>query len=340
MQRFALPPQASRPPGWSRRRLLRLLGVFTGGASLAGVGCRSAGQQTQTFIAKADSYSEDLESVVGAALAELGITNESISGRRVVLKPNLVESSRGAQHINTHPEVVRATAAVFKRLGAESVVVAEGAGHRRDTQLILEESGMAEVLLDDRIPFVDLNYDSPWRRPNEGSFTPLRNLVFPQTLRRADLIVSMPKLKLHHWVGVTLSMKNLFGTMPSSYYGWPKNVLHLLGIENSILDITTTLRPQLAIVDGIVGMEGDGPVVGEPRHAGVLVAGTLLPSVDATCSRIMGLKPERIGYLADAAANLGPIRKSAIAQRGETISSVATDFELLPDMIEAHRGLR
>ena len=340
MNRFTLPIQAARPPGWTRRHLLRLLAAVTGGASLAGVGCRTGAPSARTFIARADSYDTDLETVVSSALAELGISRDVVGSKRVVLKPNLVESSRGAEHINTHPELVRATAAVFQRLGAESVTVAEGAGHRRDTQLVLEESGMAEVLLEDEIPFVDLNYDSPWPRPNAGNFTPLETLVFPETLRRADLIVSMPKLKLHHWVGVTLSMKNLFGTMPSSYYGWPKNVLHLLGIENSILDISSTLRPQLAIVDGIIGMEGDGPVVGEPKHAGVIVAGTSLPSVDATCSRIMGLKPERINYLADAARTLGPIAEEAIEQRGEPIASVATDFELLPDLIEAHRGLR
>ena len=81
-------------------------------------------------------------------------------------------------------------------------------------------------------------------------------------------------MKTHHWAGVTLAMKNLFGVMPGVYYGWPKNVLHYAGIPGSILDINAAVRPHLAIVDGIVGMEGDGPIMGTPRHAGLLVMGT------------------------------------------------------------------
>jgi hypothetical protein len=79
-------------------------------------------------------------------------------------------------------------------------------------------------------------------------------------------------------------MKNLFGLMPGTVYGWPKNVLHMAGIESSILDIVATVRPHLAIVDGIVGMEGDGPILGDPRAAGVLVMGTSFPAVDATAA--------------------------------------------------------
>ena len=74
----------------------------------------------------------------------------------------------------------------------------------------------------------------------------------------------MPKLKTHHWAGVTLSLKNFFGCMPGRVYGWPKNVLHVRGIPESILDINAAVRPHLAIVDGIVGMEGDGPIMGDP----------------------------------------------------------------------------
>ena len=146
-------------------------------------------------------------------------------------------------------------------------------------------------------------------------------------------------MKSHHWAGVTLSMKNLFGVMPGIYYGWPKNVLHHAGIMESILDITATLRPQFAIVDGIIGMEGDGPIMGSPHPAGVLVVGRNLTAVDATCSRIMGIDPHEVSYLASAEDWLGPIAESRIRQVGETAASVQTRFALLDD-IPAHRGLR
>ena len=133
-------------------------------------------------------------------------------------------------------------------------------------------------------------------------------------------------------------MKNLFGVMPGIFYGWPKNIFHWEGIAQSIFDINATLRAHFAIVDGIVGMEGDGPIAGKPKNSGVLVMGRNLVGVDATCARIMGINPQKVSYLAAAAGKLGPIKESNILQRGETVQSVRTKFELL-EHIEAHRGL-
>ena len=93
----------------------------------------------------------------------------------------------------------------------------------------------------------------------------------PRTALSADLVVSMPKVKTHHWAGVTLSLKNMFGVIPGVKYGWPKNVLHWQDIERSILDICATVRPDLVIANGIVAMEGNGPLHGRPRALNKLV---------------------------------------------------------------------
>jgi uncharacterized protein (DUF362 family) len=116
-------------------------------------------------------------------------------------------------------------------------------------------------------------------------------------------------------------------------------VLHQVGIDNSTLDINATLKPHFAIVDGIVGMEGDGPIMGDPKKAGVLVMGRNLAAVDATCCRIMGIDPYQVSYLERADNWLGPIAETSIEQRGETIATVRTNFNLM-DTIPAHRGLR
>ena len=270
---------------------------------------------------------------------ELGVSPQEIRGKRILLKANIVEPHRGSEHIVTNPSVVFAAAEAFLKLGADKIIVAEGAGHCRDTYRILEESGFDAIFNHPKITFVDLNYDDWYTAPNVGGKTNLQSFVFPATLRQADWIVSMPKLKTHHWVGMTASMKNLFGTMPGSFYGWPKNVLHNAGIVESIIDINATLRPHFAIVDGIIGMEGDGPIMGTAKKAGVIVMGRNLPAVDATCARLMGINPRKIGYLDDADNRLGPIQESLITQRGEPWKSVRTDFQLL-DYIDAHRGLR
>ncbi|MDX1412390.1 MAG: DUF362 domain-containing protein, partial [Nitrospirales bacterium] len=111
------------------------------------------------------------------------------------------------------------------------------------------------------------------------------------------------------------------------------------GIPESILDINASLKPHFAIIDGITGMEGDGPIMGTPVHAGVIVMGKNLPAVDATCCRVMGIDPYRLGYLKKADQWLGPIHEMMIEQRGESWRSVHTPFALEPD-IPAHQGIR
>jgi uncharacterized protein (DUF362 family) len=287
------------------------------------------GSRASVFIAKAASYQADLRSTIASGLAELGLGPAWARRKVVLLKPNLVEPCRDAPEINTHPAVVRAVADVFRSWGAERVIVAEGPGHCRDALLVLDQSGVGEMLDESDLEFVDLNHDEVEIVPNRLKQSTLPHLALPKTLLRADLIVSLPKLKTHHWAGVTLSLKNLFGVMPGIVYGWPKNVLHYAGIGPSILDIAAAVRPHLAIVDGIVGMEGDGPIMGVARHAGVLVMGTNLPAVDATCARLMHIDPWRVGYLATASARLGPIAERHISQRGENIAGLSQPFQLL-----------
>ena len=295
--------------------------------------------QERTFIGRVESYQADLKTAIREGLRELGIGEGDIRGKRVLLKPNLVETITGAVHINTHPLVVRGAAEAFLSLGAARVVVGEGPGHITDTLRVLDESGLEQILVEDRVPFIDLNREDGFTVANAGGCSRLKSLTLPAALRNCDLIVSMAKLKTHHWAGVTLSMKNLFGLMPGSFYGWPKNYLHWAGIDECIVDITATVQPQLAIVDGIVGMEGDGPIMGDPKPAGVLVMGRNLPAVDATCARIMGIDPHRVVSLATAEGWLGPLREANIHQVGETIAAVRTPFLLL-DKVPAQRALK
>jgi uncharacterized protein (DUF362 family) len=151
----------------------------------------------------------------------------------------------------------------------------------------------------------------------------------------ADLVVSVAKMKTHHWAGATLSMKNFFGIVPSAIYGWPKNLLHYQGIDRSIVELNRIVRHSFAIVDGIVAMEGNGPIQGTPVKAGVVVMGRDVAAVDATCARLMKLDPMKIKYLTEAAAlridGLGAIAESDIEQRAEKLSDLARPFAVLPD---------
>lgn len=272
-------------------------------------------------ILKAASYGVDLEDVLRRGLAECGL---NVRGKSVLIKPNFVEFSR-ANAINTHPALVAAAVNVFERMGAATVTVAEGPGHRRDTIGLSDEAGYREAIPQFDRRFIDLNRDDV--RAVKGFED---TIYLPDSVLGADLVVSMPKLKTHHWAGATLSMKNLFGVVPGSIYGWPKNMLHHFGISESIVELNRIFRNTFAIVDGITGMEGNGPIQGRPRHAGVIVMGADVVAVDATCCRVMGIDPEKVRYLR-MASRLGQSSEGRIRQRGETVSSVKTRFDLMPE---------
>jgi len=278
-------------------------------------------------IVRAPAYDQSLYDTMRRIVAE---HRPDVRGRSVVLKPNLVEFEPESS-INTHPLLVHAAYEAFLAAGAARVEIAEGPGHRRNTLDLADAAGYFSTIPKFEEAFVDLNLDDVTRVRPKTQFSRIEKLYLPNTVLRADLLVSMAKMKTHHWVGATLSMKNLFGTVPGAIYGWPKNVLHWSGIEECIADLHATYPRQFAIVDGIVGMEGNGPIQGVPKPAGVLVAGGDPIAVDATCCRIMRIDPVRIGYLRLASGNLNDIAEQNIAQVGESIRTVATPFALIPE---------
>jgi uncharacterized protein (DUF362 family) len=286
------------------------------------------GSSEPVFIARNQRYDGALEQTIRAGLLATGLDPEALRGRKVLLKPNLVEPTRQAPHMTTHPAMILAAAEVFRGWGA-TVMVGEAPGHVRDTEMALAESGLGEALDSGKLDFADLNYEETSWVANRGRASKLAGFHFPRSIVEADLVVSMPKLKTHHWVGLTVSMKNLYGILPGVKYGWPKNVLHHAGIPQTVFDINASLPKRVAIVDGIVAMEGDGPIMGSAKPLGLVVVGTNPTAVDATCARIMGLDPARVGYLQLADYRLGPIADWAIEQRGERWQETASPFTLL-----------
>src|SRR5262245_47269024 len=286
---------------------------------------------SRVAILEAKTYQVSLKDTISRGLR---LFNLNVSGKRILLKPNLVEfDPKGV--INTHPAVIEAVIDSFRSLGAGEVIVAEGPGHRRDSEYLLTASGIYDVINEHRVRYVDLNSDDIRLTKLRSRFTNLRQLYLPETLFNADLLVSMPKLKTHHWAGITLSLKNMIGVARGSVYGWPKNALHWAGIHGSILDINSSLPiPQFAIVDGIVGMEGNGPIQGQARQSGVLILGDDLVATDATAARLMTIEPRKIEYLEIAARFLGNIRYEKIEQVGERLERFQQDYRVIENFHE------
>jgi uncharacterized protein (DUF362 family) len=316
--------------GPNRRTVLIAGGLAACGFAGAKLIGRAMLPTADVFIARNQRYDGTLLKTIIDGLAACGLASSQFTGKRVLLKPNMVEPTRKIPHMTTHPAMIIAAAEVFRRWGA-TVTVGEAPGHVRDTEVALVESGVSEALGDAKLQFADLNYEESRWHKNRGRVSPLKGIWFPRSICEADFVVSMPKMKTHHWVGVTCSMKNLYGTLPGLKYGWPKNVLHHNGIPETVIDINATLPRTLAIVDAIDCMEGDGPIMGSRKHMGLVLVGANLPAVDATAARIMGLCPERVNYLNLAADRLGPIADSRITQRGERWQDLVSPFAILDE---------
>jgi uncharacterized protein (DUF362 family) len=281
---------------------------------------------SQVAILRCESYRQSIYETVSQAI---DLCRVVITGKNIVLKPNLVEFEPGSA-INTNPMVVHAALEAFRARGAASVKIAEGPGHRRNTLDLADAAGYFDVIPGFEDLFTDLNLDDVSSVMLVQPRSKLKSLYLPHTALGADLLVSIPKLKTHHWVGATLSMKNLFGVVPGGVYGWPKNPLHWAGIPETIVDLHNIFPRQFALVDGVVGMEGNGPIQGTARTAGVIVAGSNLPAVDATCCRLMEIDPEKVSYLAGCTVP-GEIATRNIRQIGERIDGNATRFALIKD---------
>lgn len=235
------------------------------------------------------------EGVIGSlSLIEDGI-RESLKGRRQVLvKPNFVSTTR--ELAATPVEAVRAVLEVISRYYGGTVIVGEGPAMGR-LERGLKNFGYYPLRDEYDVEFVDLNEDD-YEMFEVWDFR-LRKSVrvrVSRTVLESDYIASVVRPKTHDTVVVTLTIKNVvMGAVQSG----SKHLMHqgYRGINLNIAYLARLMMPKLAVVDGYVGMEGNGPVGGTPLRLGVAVAGEDPVAVDSVATRLMGFDPEDVGYL-------------------------------------------
>jgi uncharacterized protein (DUF362 family) len=283
-------------------------------------------KKPHSFVAILDAveYTEKIEALL---MDGLRLFHLKVLGKTVLLKPNLVEDL--PEPVNTNSVLMGAAARCFLRLGAARVTIGEGPGHQRDTELVVQAAGLEPHLRERQIEFVDLNRDELRRVKLRANYSGLHELWLPHTVLASDFIVSMPKVKTHHWAGVTLSLKNMFGIVPAMKYGWPKNLLHWNGIHESILDICATVPIHFVIADGIIAMEGNGPLQGSARQLGKVVLADDPVAADATCARLMGFDPQQVWHLSEGGRFLGNLHEDRITMLAEGVSVPTRPFSVL-----------
>jgi len=244
-----------------------------------------------------ESYELDLvRRAVSAALAPLGGIGRFVRpGMQVLLKPNLLTASDLERAVTTHPTVVQAVAELVQEAGGSVLIGDSPGGPVKKTPPVWRKGGMAEVA--GRISARLVTFDGvEWKRLNGNDYFIARPAL------EADLVINLPKLKTHTLTLYTGAVKNLFGVIP----GTRKREVHLCapGIQDfsqTLVDVLELVRPELTLIDGVLGQEGHGPGMGgTPRWYGCLAASADPVALDAVIVQALGYRPGEVLHLAQA----------------------------------------
>lgn len=268
-----------------------------------------------------------------SALASLDL--KSVHGLRVLLKPNAGRVAHPCSGITTHPDVVAAAIDAFRDAGAE-VVVGESPITGVKTMDAFMATGIAAVAQRRGCHLIDMDGRYPVDREIPGGVA-LQRLQVCADILDYDLIVSIPVMKMHMHTGVSLAVKNMKGCL----WRRSKVKLHMLPpvpgydhkpINIAIADMISVLRPHLAIIDGMVGMEGLGPSAGQPKELGVVVVSPDPFAADAVACILMGTRAEDVPHLAiSAERGYGIIDLEQMVVSPENWRSWAQPFIAPPD---------
>jgi uncharacterized protein (DUF362 family)/Pyruvate/2-oxoacid:ferredoxin oxidoreductase delta subunit len=229
---------------------------------------------------------------VRAVLEPLGGMGAFVKrGDRVLLKPNLLSGKHPARCVTTHPAIVKAVAQLVQEVGGVPAIGdSPGVGNLRRVAV---QAGIAEVADEVGCPLVEFKKVAAIQTDEAYTF---RRFELAQAVLEADVVVNLPKVKTHSQTLLTLGVKNIFGCIP----GMRKAQWHLkAGIDHSyfagmLVELCQIVKPALTIVDGIIGMEGEGPNNGDPRPLGLILAGGNPFALDTTICRIIGIPPEEL----------------------------------------------
>lgn len=270
-----------------------------------------------------DRLRSSVERVISDCSSEAPIVK---SGEKVLLKPNLLRAASPERAIVTHPEVVGAVAEILRDCGAHLYL--GDSPPLGNIHKVLVKSGYESILKKygiQTVPFLE-------KRLVEFSDQRIyRRLELAAEVFDFDRVINIAKLKTHCQMTLTLGVKNLFGLV----IGSDKASWHLRAgrvtdnFAHVLLQIYETVRPDISIIDGILGMQGNGPNSGEPRHVGILCASRDAIAMDAVVARLLGFPIESVRTCAlGHALGLGKILSEEIEVVGDAMSGFPlTDFK-------------
>jgi uncharacterized protein (DUF362 family)/NAD-dependent dihydropyrimidine dehydrogenase PreA subunit len=258
-------------------------------------------------------------------------------GDRVLIKPNMIGGYAPEKAVNSHPVVVEGVAKLVIEAGGIPVIGDSPMfGTARSASKKIGYDKVAEKLNIEIVDFV--NRQSYEFRPGKA----FKNLKVDRAVVESDKIINIAKLKTHTQMYMTLSVKNMFG----SVVGRDKSHWHYIAgrsyetFARLLVELYRFTKPTLNIIDGIVGMQGHGPLSGSPRRIGVLILGADGIAVDRVACEIVGADYERMPiFKANEELGAGVSRLEDIEIIGADISRfMIEDFEF-PELEDLNAGI-
>ncbi len=256
-----------------------------------------------------------------------GIDSFVKKGHRVLLKPNLLYGKQPEKAVTTHPSVIRGIIQLVKEAGGiPSLGDSPGIGNVIG---VAEKAGIKRIAEEMGCPILEFN--RPVLPPERKGRT-FRNIEIDQAIVEADVIINLPKWKTHAQMLLTLGVKNLFGCIP----GPRKAMWHLKAGDDHklfaqmLVDISQMVQPSLSILDGIVGMEGNGPNSGDPIPLGLLLASPSPLSLDQVVCDLLGIS--RKALLTNRVAIEQGLGRDDPEIKGEKVEEVKISHFRLPNL--------
>ncbi|HPE69210.1 MAG TPA: DUF362 domain-containing protein [Thermotogota bacterium] len=217
-------------------------------------------------------------------------SEQFLPGMKVLLKPNMLAGYTPEKGVTTHPSVVGAVCQWLQQKGCQPAV-GDSSGAPGFSS-VARKTGMEALCNQHNIPLLELS--QPQTRKGEI----YREIQLSGVLQQFDRVINLPKLKTHAQMGITMGVKNTYGCVP----GFHKSKGHLRaqnssGFADLLIDIHNLVNPSLTLLDGVVGMEGNGPANGSTRRFGILAAAPNAYALDMAVCKLLGVEPQKIPVL-------------------------------------------
>jgi uncharacterized protein (DUF362 family) len=215
--------------------------------------------------------------------------------KKVLIKPNLVvEKSQNPEATVTNKAIIEAVCKILKENNCKIFI---GESSFTDTSNCFRAYGLDRLAKKYNAKLIIFEQDKLVKISNPNAKI-LHSFPISKTLKNMDLIINMPKLKTHLLMKYTGAIKNLYGVIP----GGLKQRLHNQAkgernFSNLLLDIYESIHPRLNIMDGIIGMEGQGPTSGNPVRSELILCSKNALALDMACARLIGVNPNKVYYL-------------------------------------------